>query len=60
MKATSHSGRSALQCAMALNFAACSLSTTPGARPPAETLAEFESQLSRLRNQLAIPRCPRL
>jgi CubicO group peptidase (beta-lactamase class C family) len=41
--------------AMALTAAACSSSTEPEAGPPAQTLAEFESQLDRLRAELAIP-----
>jgi CubicO group peptidase (beta-lactamase class C family) len=41
--------------AIALNAMACSSSTDPDAGPPAQTLAEFEAQLDRLRSQLAIP-----
>ena len=41
--------------AIALLAGACSPSTGPQAGPPAKTLAEFESQLDRLRAQLAIP-----
>jgi CubicO group peptidase (beta-lactamase class C family) len=44
-----------LACAIAVNAVACSQSTGPDARPAAQTLAEFESQLDRLREQLAIP-----
>ena len=44
-----------LACAIALNVGACSMSTGPDAGPAAQTLAEFESQLDRLRAQLAIP-----
>jgi CubicO group peptidase (beta-lactamase class C family) len=44
-----------LACAIALSAGACSGSTGPDAGPPAQTLAEFESQLDRLRAQLAIP-----
>src|SRR5689334_16648298 len=44
-----------LACAIALNAGACSVSTVPNAGPPAQTLAEFESQLDRLRSGLAIP-----
>ena len=44
-----------LGCAIALNVAACSTSTELDAGPPAQTLAEFEAQLERLRSQLAIP-----
>jgi CubicO group peptidase (beta-lactamase class C family) len=44
-----------LACAIALNAAACSTSTGLDAPPAAQTLAEFESQLDRLREQLAIP-----
>jgi CubicO group peptidase (beta-lactamase class C family) len=42
-------------CAVALTVGACSLSTDPETPPPAQTLAEFESQLDHLREQLAIP-----
>jgi len=42
-------------CAIALNAAACSVSTVPDAGPPARTVAEFESQLDRIRTGLAIP-----
>jgi CubicO group peptidase (beta-lactamase class C family) len=42
-------------CAIALNAAACSSSTAPEAGPPAQTLAEFQAQLDRLRSGLAIP-----
>jgi CubicO group peptidase (beta-lactamase class C family) len=41
--------------AIAVNAGACSQSTGPDAPPAAQTLAEFESQLDRLRTQLAIP-----
>ena len=41
--------------AVALHAAACSSSTAPEAGPPAESLAEFETQLDRLRSGLAIP-----
>ena len=41
--------------AIALLAGACSPSTGPDAGPPATTLAEFGSQLDRLRAQLAIP-----
>lgn len=41
--------------AIALLAGACSPSTGPDAGPPAKTLAEFESQLDRLRAHLAIP-----
>ena len=41
--------------AIALHAGACSLSTTTDPGPPATTLAEFESQLDRLRSELVIP-----
>ncbi len=44
-----------LACAIALHAGACSVSTEPVAGPAAQTLVEFESQLDRLRSQLAIP-----
>ena len=44
-----------LGCAIALHAGACSSSTGPMAGPAAQTLTEFESQLDRLRSQLAIP-----
>jgi hypothetical protein len=44
-----------LACAIAIHAGACSLSAGPDAGPAAQTLAEFESQLDRLRTQLAIP-----
>ena len=44
-----------LVCALVLTAAACSESTDPTAGPPARSLAEFEAQLDRLREQLAIP-----
>ena len=44
-----------LACVIALHEGACSPSTEPGPGPAAGTLAEFESQLDRLRSQLAIP-----
>jgi CubicO group peptidase (beta-lactamase class C family) len=44
-----------LACAMALNAGACSQSTDSETQPPAQTLAEFESQLDRLRTDLSIP-----
>ncbi|MGH7470644.1 MAG: serine hydrolase domain-containing protein [Longimicrobiales bacterium] len=44
-----------LACAIAFHAGACSSSTGPGAGPAAQTLVEFESQLDRLRAQLAIP-----
>ena len=44
-----------LRCAIVLNAAACSSSTGLDAGPPAQTLAEFEAQLDRLRSDLAIP-----
>ena len=40
---------------IAIHAAACSSSTDPDAGPPAQTLAEFEAQLDRLRSGLAIP-----
>ena len=40
---------------IALHAGACSPSTEPDAGPAAQTLAEFESQLDRLRSQLAVP-----
>lgn len=40
---------------IALHAGACSSSTGPDAGPAAQTLAEFESQLDRLRSQLAVP-----
>lgn len=39
----------------AVQAAACSASTDPEAGPPAQSLAEFQAQLDRLRSQLAIP-----
>jgi CubicO group peptidase (beta-lactamase class C family) len=44
-----------LACAIALHGAACTTSTGLDTPPAAQTLAEFESQLDRLRTQLAIP-----
>lgn len=44
-----------LACIIALNAGACSLLTGRAAPPAAQTLAEFEAQLDRLREQLAIP-----
>ena len=44
-----------LACAISLQAGGCSSSTGPDAGPAAQTLAEFESQLDRLRSQLAIP-----
>jgi CubicO group peptidase (beta-lactamase class C family) len=44
-----------LRCAIALQTGACSMAVAPDAGPAARTLAEFETQLDRLRNQLAIP-----
>jgi len=44
-----------LACAIALHAGACSGTTGPEAGPVAQTLGEFESQLDRLRTQLAIP-----
>lgn len=41
--------------AFVLNAGACSRSTGPEAPPAAQTIAEFESQLDRLRTELAIP-----
>ena len=41
--------------AIAIHAAACSSSTAPEAGPPAQTIAEFDAQLDRLRSQLAIP-----
>ena len=41
--------------AMILPAGACSAVMGPNAGPPAQTLAEFESQLDRLRSELAIP-----
>jgi len=44
-----------LVCAIALTSVACSSGTGPEAPPPAQTLAEFQTQLDNLRNDLAIP-----
>jgi CubicO group peptidase (beta-lactamase class C family) len=44
-----------LACVIALHAGACSSPTGPDAGPAAQTLAEFESQLDRLRSELAIP-----
>ena len=44
-----------LACVFALHAGACSASTGAAAGQAAPTLAEFESQLDRLRSQLAIP-----
>ena len=44
-----------LACVVALHAGACSSATGPDAGPPAQTLAEFEAQLDRLRSGLAIP-----
>jgi hypothetical protein len=41
--------------AMIPNAGACTVSTGTEAVPAAQTLAQFESQLDRLREQLAIP-----
>jgi CubicO group peptidase (beta-lactamase class C family) len=41
--------------ALAVNAAACSGTTVPEAGPAAQTFAEFESQLDRIRADLAIP-----
>ena len=42
-------------CGIALIAAGCSSTTGPAAGPPAQTLAEFQSQLDGLREQLSIP-----
>ena len=44
-----------LACVVAIHAGACNVSTGPDAGPAAQTLAEFESQLDRLRSELSIP-----
>lgn len=44
-----------LACAIALTSVACSSATGPAVPPPAQTLAEFQTQLDNIRGDLAIP-----